>query len=68
LIAANHSVDEIQKYIGADSLAYLSKESLYWFEKSSSREWFCDACFTGNYPEGPEFVRRSLAAEGRTQR
>ncbi|MDO8644008.1 MAG: amidophosphoribosyltransferase, partial [bacterium] len=49
LIAANKSVEEIRKFIGADSLGYLSPEGLYWFEKSP-REWFCDACFTGNYP------------------
>ena len=24
---------------------------LYWFEKLSPREWFCDACFTGDYPD-----------------
>jgi amidophosphoribosyltransferase len=49
LIAANHSVEEIRKFIGADSLGYLSPEGLYWFEKNPG-EWFCDACFTGNYP------------------
>ena len=49
LIAANHSVDEIRQFIGADSLGYLSRQGLYWFEKNPG-EWFCDACFTGNYP------------------
>ncbi|MBI2092849.1 MAG: amidophosphoribosyltransferase [Deltaproteobacteria bacterium] len=51
LIASSKSVEEIREFIGADSLAYLSQESLYWFEKTSPREWFCDACFTGDYPE-----------------
>lgn len=50
LIASSHSVEEIRKYIGADSLGYLSQEGLYCFEKANSGEWFCDACFTGNYP------------------
>lgn len=50
LIASKKSVEEIREYIGADSLGYLSQESLYWFEKISPREWFCDACFTGDYP------------------
>lgn len=50
LVAVNKSVDEICKFIGADSLSYLSEEGLYWFTKSSKEERFCDACFTGNYP------------------
>ncbi|MBI1909074.1 MAG: amidophosphoribosyltransferase [Deltaproteobacteria bacterium] len=49
LIAASKSVDEIRKFIDADSLGYLSPQGLYWFEKNPG-EWFCDACFTGNYP------------------
>ena len=44
-----HSVEEIRRYITADSLAYLSWDGLYSF-KEGSREGFCDACFTGNYP------------------
>lgn len=50
LIASNKSVEEIRSYIGADTLGYLSQEGLYWFEKKGPREWFCDACFTGDYP------------------
>ncbi len=53
LTAANNSVEEIRKFITADSLAYLSHEGLYWFEKQQHREWYCDACFTGNYPVAP---------------
>lgn len=49
LIASSHSVEEIRKFIGADSLAYLSREGMYaYFDGDSSG--FCDACFTGNYP------------------
>jgi amidophosphoribosyltransferase len=50
LLASSKSVEEIRKFIGADTLGYLSQEALYWFEKRSPREWFCDACFTGDYP------------------
>lgn len=50
LIAAQKSVDETRKYIDADTLGYLSHDGLYWFEKKGPREWFCDACFTGEYP------------------
>lgn len=60
LIASHKSVKEIQKFIEADSLSYLSKDSLYWFEKQTPREWFCDACFTGNYVEGKKEISRLL--------
>jgi amidophosphoribosyltransferase len=49
LIAATHSVDEIRRYIGADSLGYLTLEGL----KSSvgaSRGSYCTSCYTGEYP------------------
>jgi len=49
LLASSHSVEEIRRYITADSLAYLSWDGLYSFN-GESREGFCDACFTGNYP------------------
>lgn len=49
LIASNMDIDQVRQFIGADSLGYLSPEGLYWFEKNPG-EWFCDACFTGNYP------------------
>lgn len=52
LISASHSVEEIAKYVTADSLGYLSEEGL---RKSVGTEGeagatFCDACFNGNYP------------------
>lgn len=50
LIASKKSVEEIRQFIDADSLGYLSQDGLYWFEKKGEREWFCDACFTGEYP------------------
>ncbi|MBI4365230.1 MAG: amidophosphoribosyltransferase [Deltaproteobacteria bacterium] len=53
LIAANKSVEETRAFINADSLGYLSREGLYFFEKRSPNEWFCDACFTGDYPVEP---------------
>jgi len=49
LIASSSSVEEIRRFIGADSLAYLSLEGLYTFLEGR-REGFCDACFSGNYP------------------
>jgi len=49
LLAAHHSVEEIRRYITADSLAYLSWDGLYSFIEGG-REGYCDACFTGKYP------------------
>jgi amidophosphoribosyltransferase len=49
LIASSSSVEEIRKFIGADSLAYLSLEGMYVF-LNGIRTDFCDACFSGNYP------------------
>ena len=49
LIASSHSIEEIRKFIGADSLAYLSVEGMY-AVFNSDRRGFCDACFSGNYP------------------
>lgn len=49
LIAANHSVEEIRQFVTCDSLAYLSVEKLFYFEKNHD-EWFCDACFSGKFP------------------
>ena len=56
LIAANHSIEEICKFIEADSLAYLSlvglahsctvDEPLGGLSPAS----FCTACYTGVYP------------------
>jgi amidophosphoribosyltransferase len=49
LMAANYSIDEIRKYINADSLAYLSQEGLV---KATGlpAESFCMACYDGDYP------------------
>ena len=48
LIAASHDVDAITKFIGADSLGYLSVESLVASVRGDND--FCTACFTGDYP------------------
>jgi amidophosphoribosyltransferase len=53
LIAASHTLDEIRKYITADTLAYLSigglRESVG-AEVVDGKSGFCEACFTGDYP------------------
>ncbi|MEK7286434.1 MAG: amidophosphoribosyltransferase [Nitrospirota bacterium] len=53
LIAATHAMDEIRKYITADSLAYLSMEGMFravYHSESGQNHHFCNACFTGKYP------------------
>ena len=49
LIACRLAVPEICAQIGADSLGYLSLESIHKIAPDSACS-FCDACFTGNYP------------------
>ena len=48
LIATHHSVEEIAKIIGVDSLGYLSLENVVKLADSTSG--FCTACFGGGYP------------------
>ena len=49
LIASSHTVREINKYMGSDSLRYLTLESLR-KAVGSDNYTFCDACFSGTYP------------------
>ena len=48
-MAANHSLDEICRYLNADSLAYLSLDALHRAVADDNNE-YCYACYTGNYP------------------
>ena len=65
LIAATHSVEEIRRHIGADSLAYLSIEGMMAALTDDDADGlggpddgpaggavtgYCNACFTGHYP------------------
>lgn len=49
LIAANQSIEEIRRFINADSLSYLSLEGLFAAMNATSSK-FCAACFDGKYP------------------
>ena len=49
LIAATHTTEEIRKYVGADSLAYLSLEGLR-AAVGSGQQSYCTSCYTGVYP------------------
>jgi len=50
LIAASHTLDEITRYVTADSIGYLSLEGLRRAVGSEDGSGYCDACFTGRYP------------------
>jgi amidophosphoribosyltransferase len=53
LIASSHSVDEIARYVTADSLGYLSLEGMLGAVtrdgSDANPEHFCHACFSGKY-------------------
>ncbi len=54
LLAANHTLEEMAKLLGVDSLAYVSLDGLYRAAgihcRNAERPQFCDACFSGTYP------------------
>lgn len=47
LIASTHTIEEIRRYVTADSLGYISLKGLFECVDGGS---FCDACFSGDYP------------------
>jgi amidophosphoribosyltransferase len=62
LIAANKTVDEIRKYIGADSLAYLSLDGLKQACGEGEKTSYCSACYSGKYPTNIVDVEEIQAA------
>jgi len=68
LLAANHSVEEITKILGVDSMGYLSVDGLYWAMGAGARDpvnpQFTDHYFTGDYPT--RLLDREIA-EGRNE-
>ena len=49
LIANNHSLEEIRRHLGVESLGYLSIENLRKIPVGAKCH-FCEGCFTGKYP------------------
>jgi amidophosphoribosyltransferase len=49
LISSSHTVEEIRKYITADSLGYLSEQGLLSAVGTENTN-YCRACFSGGYP------------------
>ena len=50
LIAATHEVEEIRRFVDADSLGYLSHEGLLKAAGDAPGRRHCTACFSGRYP------------------
>ncbi len=48
LIAATHTLEEINTYLTSDSIRYLSMEGLHACVPNG-KTTYCDACFSGNY-------------------
>lgn len=49
LIAANHTIEEMEKILGVESLRYISVAGML-SAVSKPQENYCAACFTGEYP------------------
>jgi len=59
LIASAQSVEEIRRFIEADSLGYLSEEGML---NAAAGGGYCTACFTGKYPVVREEAAEAAAA------
>ena len=62
LIAANQSIDEIRRFIEADSLSYLSHEGLK-RSVADTDQRFCYACYTGDYPTDLIHIQELMTAK-----
>jgi amidophosphoribosyltransferase len=54
LLAATHTLEEMRKFIGVTSLAFLSVDGIYravgYEKRNNAQPQFTDHCFTGEYP------------------
>jgi len=64
LIAANNTVEEIQRFVEADSLGYLSLSALRQAVADENFE-YCYACYTGDYPTELIQIEELMAAKSR---
>lgn len=64
LITYNRSIEEVRQIIGADSLEYLSLESLKAITKDCHIPSLCTGCFSGKYPvEVPKEIKKNSFEE-----
>ena len=64
LIASNHTVDEIRRFVEADSLGYLSIGSLRKAVADENQD-YCYACYTGDYPTELVNIEELISAKTR---
>jgi amidophosphoribosyltransferase len=54
LLAARMDLEEMRRFVGADSLAFLSVDGIYramgYLGRNAKQPQFTDHCFTGDYP------------------
>jgi amidophosphoribosyltransferase len=65
LIAANNRVDDIRRFVGADSLGYLSLSSLRRSVGDEKNLEYCYACYTGDYPTELVNIEQLMAAKAK---
>ena len=64
LITYQRTVEDIRQIVGADSLEYLSLESLKDITKNCNIPSLCTGCFTGKYPiEVPKEIKKNTFEE-----
>jgi amidophosphoribosyltransferase len=70
LLAATHSLEEMRRFIGCDTLAFLSVDGIYkamgYDKRNAAQPQFTDHCFTGDYPtqltdQGGEGAKQQLS-------
>ena len=70
LLAATHSLEEMRRFIGCDTLAFLSVDGIYkamgYDARNAAQPQFTDHCFTGDYPtqltdQGGEGAKQQLS-------
>ena len=71
LIAATHTLEEIRKYVAADTIGYLSMGGLLSAVKGKSAS-YCTSCYTGNYPvafprDESGYLQLSLKIDGKRE-
>jgi amidophosphoribosyltransferase len=66
LIAANNTVEEIRRFVEADSLGYLPLSALR--DAVADRDMrYCYACYTGDYPTNIVSIDDLVRSRGRTK-
>ena len=63
LIAANHTLEEIRKFLEADSLGYLSLSGLREAVEDEETHDYCYACYTGDYPTELIHIEELISAK-----